>query len=56
MTNNPKKIAGLTGYGIRIVSREPIEMNHNEKNEYYLKTKKQKLGHLLTFSENNSIK
>lgn len=49
MTNNPKKIAGLTGYGIEIVGREPIQMNHNEKNEYYLKTKKQKLGHILNF-------
>ncbi|MBU5426842.1 bifunctional 3,4-dihydroxy-2-butanone-4-phosphate synthase/GTP cyclohydrolase II [Tissierella pigra] len=56
MTNNPKKIAGLTGYGIEIVDREPIQMNHNEKNEYYLKTKKQKLGHILSFSENNIIK
>ncbi|SCG84339.1 bifunctional riboflavin biosynthesis protein RibAB [Proteiniborus sp. DW1] len=49
MTNNPKKIAGLTGYGIEIVGREPIQMTHNEKNEYYLKTKKQKLGHILNF-------
>ena len=51
MTNNPKKVAGLTGYGIEIVDREPIEMNHNEKNEQYLKTKKEKLGHLLSFEE-----
>lgn len=49
MTNNPKKMAGLTGYGIEIVERVPIQMNHNERNEYYLKTKKQKLGHLLNF-------
>jgi 3,4-dihydroxy 2-butanone 4-phosphate synthase/GTP cyclohydrolase II len=56
MTNNPKKIAGLTGYGIEIVDREPIQMNHNERNEYYLKTKKQKLGHMLSFSESNKIK
>lgn len=56
MTNNPKKIAGLTGYGIEIVDRVPIQMNHNERNEYYLKTKKQKLGHMLSFSENNKIK
>jgi 3,4-dihydroxy 2-butanone 4-phosphate synthase/GTP cyclohydrolase II len=53
MTNNPKKIAGLTGYGIEIVNRMPIQMNHNERNEYYLKTKKQKLGHMLAFSEDN---
>jgi 3,4-dihydroxy 2-butanone 4-phosphate synthase / GTP cyclohydrolase II len=56
MTNNPKKMAGLTGYGIEIVDRKPIQMNHNERNEYYLKTKKQKLGHMLSFSESNKIK
>nr|WP_280514160.1 bifunctional 3,4-dihydroxy-2-butanone-4-phosphate synthase/GTP cyclohydrolase II [Clostridium fungisolvens] len=53
MTNNPKKVSGLIGYGIEIVSRVPIQMNHNEKNEYYLKTKEKKLGHILDFSENN---
>lgn len=51
MTNNPKKLAGLSGYGIEIVERVPIQMNHNERNEYYLKTKKQKLGHMLNFKE-----
>lgn len=47
MTNNPKKIAGLTGYGIEIVKGEPIQIKHNKVNEYYLRTKKQKLGHTL---------
>lgn len=51
MTNNPKKLKGLSGYGIEIVERVPIQMNHNERNEYYLKTKKQKLGHMLNFEE-----
>jgi len=51
MTNNPKKIAGLTGYGIEIVDRVEIQMNHNERNEQYLRTKKQKLGHMLKFDE-----
>jgi len=51
MTNNPKKISGISGYGLEIVERVPIEMNHNEKNEYYLKTKKQKMGHILNFKE-----
>jgi 3,4-dihydroxy 2-butanone 4-phosphate synthase/GTP cyclohydrolase II len=51
MTNNPKRVAGLTGYGIEIVDRVPIEMNHNEKNHQYLKTKKDELGHMLTFDK-----
>lgn len=51
MTNNPKKVKGLSGYGIEIVDRVPIQMNHNERNEYYLRTKKEKLGHMLKFKE-----
>lgn len=51
MTNNPKKIKGLSGYGIEVLDRIPIQMNHNERNEYYLKTKKAKLGHMLNFKE-----
>ncbi|MDV4149254.1 bifunctional 3,4-dihydroxy-2-butanone-4-phosphate synthase/GTP cyclohydrolase II [Clostridium sp. AL.422] len=47
MTNNPKKIDGLLEYGIEVVERVPIQMNHNEKNEFYLKTKKEKLNHML---------
>jgi 3,4-dihydroxy 2-butanone 4-phosphate synthase/GTP cyclohydrolase II len=47
MTNNPQKLAGLEGYGIEIVGREPIEMTCNEKNEFYLYTKYKKMGHLL---------
>ncbi|MEG0772210.1 bifunctional 3,4-dihydroxy-2-butanone-4-phosphate synthase/GTP cyclohydrolase II [Clostridium sp.] len=55
MTNNPKKMAGLTGYGIELSDRVPIQMNHNERNEYYLKTKQQKLGHILNFEENKEV-
>lgn len=51
MTNNPLKLSGLTGYGIEIVERIPIQLNHNERNELYLKTKKDKMGHLLKFKE-----
>ena len=51
MTNNPRKLVGLSGYGIEIVERVSIQMNHNEKNEYYLKTKQAKLSHLLRFEE-----
>lgn len=47
MTNNPKKIVGLEGYGLKVVERVPIETKPHEKNLIYLKTKKKKLGHLL---------
>ena len=48
MTNNPRKIIGLEGYGIEVVDRIPIEMKPNMENLGYLKTKKKKLGHLLS--------
>ncbi len=47
MTNNPKKIVGLEGYGLKVVERVSIETRPNEKNIIYLKTKKKKLGHML---------
>lgn len=47
LTNNPKKIAGLSGYDIEIVERVPIKMKENESNQFYLKTKKEKMGHIL---------
>lgn len=47
MTNNPKKVIGLNAYGLEIVERVPIEIKANSENENYLKTKKDKLGHLL---------
>lgn len=48
MTNNPTKYVALDGYGLEIVERVPIEVPPNEKNRQYLKTKKEKLGHLLS--------
>ena len=51
MTNNPLKLKGLTGHGIEITSREPIQLNHNERNEYYMRTKKDKMGHMLKFKD-----
>ncbi len=47
ITNNPRKFIGLAGYGLEIVHRIPLEIKPNESNRDYLKTKKEKLGHLL---------
>lgn len=47
MTNNPSKIKGLKTYGIKVVDREEIEIPANDVDEKYLKTKKEKMGHLL---------
>jgi 3,4-dihydroxy 2-butanone 4-phosphate synthase/GTP cyclohydrolase II len=51
MTNNPRKIRGLEGYGLEIVGRVPIETEPKAENLKYLMTKCQKLGHLLKISE-----
>jgi 3,4-dihydroxy 2-butanone 4-phosphate synthase/GTP cyclohydrolase II len=51
MTNNPKKVVGLQGYGLVIVERIPIEVPPNKLNEKYLKTKRDKLGHLILINE-----
>jgi len=45
MTNNPKKIIGLSGFGIEIAGKENIQAETNKVNEFYLKTKKEKMGH-----------
>jgi 3,4-dihydroxy 2-butanone 4-phosphate synthase/GTP cyclohydrolase II len=47
LTNNPKKIYGLEGFGLEVLERVPIKTKTNKHNERYLKTKKDKLGHLL---------
>jgi 3,4-dihydroxy 2-butanone 4-phosphate synthase / GTP cyclohydrolase II len=47
LTNNPRKISGLGGYGLEVVERVAIQMESKKENERYLKTKKSKLGHLL---------
>jgi 3,4-dihydroxy 2-butanone 4-phosphate synthase / GTP cyclohydrolase II len=47
MTNNPKKIIGLEGYGLKMVERVPLEIPPNRMNRNYLKTKCVKLGHML---------
>ena len=49
MTNNPKKVVGLEGYGINIVDRVPIEVVPTSMNRKYLQTKREKMGHLLEY-------
>jgi 3,4-dihydroxy 2-butanone 4-phosphate synthase/GTP cyclohydrolase II len=47
ITNNPGKRAGIEGYGLEIVERVPLEITPNDRNREYLRTKKEKLGHVL---------
>ena len=47
LTNNPKKVVGLEGYGLKVVERVPVEIKPNAVNEGYLKTKRDKMGHLI---------
>ena len=51
MTNNPKKMVGLEGYGLSIVEQVPIEVEANEFNKCYLECKKIKMGHLLSLEK-----
>ena len=46
MTNNPRKIVGLEGYGLQLVERVPIEVKAKKDNLEYLRTKQKKLGHM----------
>ena len=51
LTNNPKKIIGLEGYGLEVVSRLPIEIPADQESRRYLSTKRDKMGHLLKFCD-----
>jgi 3,4-dihydroxy 2-butanone 4-phosphate synthase/GTP cyclohydrolase II len=51
ITNNPRKRAGIEGYGLRIVDRVPLEIQPNVNNLEYLRTKKEKLGHVLKLED-----
>lgn len=55
LTNNPRKVVGLEGYGLEIVDRVPLIVKPNSINEKYLKTKRDKLGHLIFDSEDEKI-
>lgn len=48
LTNNPKKYIALSGYGLEIIERVPVEVQYGKENIHYMKTKKEKMGHLLT--------
>src|SRR5690606_5573473 len=54
LTNNPKKVVGLEGYGLDIIERVPIEIQSNPENKNYLSTKRDKLGHLILVNESSS--
>jgi len=47
LTNNPRKVVGLSAYGLEVVDRVPIEITANESNRHYLEVKRDKLGHML---------
>jgi 3,4-dihydroxy 2-butanone 4-phosphate synthase/GTP cyclohydrolase II len=53
MTNNPKKISGIFGFGLKVVERIPIEMDQNNNNQFYLSTKQVKMGHMLNITDLN---
>ena len=51
LTNNPKKIVGIEGYGLRVVERVPLEVTATDANRRYLTTKRDKLGHIFSFPD-----
>ena len=51
LTNNPKKIVGLEGYGIEVVARFPLEMEAGEENKEYLLCKRDRMGHLIAVED-----
>lgn len=53
LTNNPKKVVGLEGYGLHVVETVPLQVDPNPINLHYLETKQQKLGHILNLSSLN---
>ena len=56
MTNNPKKIVGLQGYGLEVIERIPLEIKPGWRNFGYLRTKKAKMGHLLKLEKERGAK
>ncbi len=56
MTNNPKKVIGLDGYGLEIIERVSIEVEPQEQNVHYLRAKRDKMGHLILNNEKSANK
>ena len=56
LTNNPRKISGLEGYGVKVLERVPLEVVPRDSNIHYLRTKQRKLGHLFSNLESKSAK
>ncbi|MBN2542990.1 bifunctional 3,4-dihydroxy-2-butanone-4-phosphate synthase/GTP cyclohydrolase II [bacterium] len=56
LTNNPRKVVGLEGYGLQVVERVPIQVEPSDENINYLKTKKEKMGHIMNFEDEKDIK
>ena len=56
LTNNPRKVIGLKGYGLEIVDRVPLEIDPDKHNRFYLETKRDKMGHLLGLGKTEVIK
>jgi 3,4-dihydroxy 2-butanone 4-phosphate synthase / GTP cyclohydrolase II len=54
MTNNPKKIIGLSGYDLEVVERVPVEIPPTESNQFYLETKRDKMGHMILEDNNKN--
>ena len=53
LTNNPKKITGISGFGLSVVSQEPIEIEPNPENREYLDSKRDKMGHTIGLREHH---
>jgi 3,4-dihydroxy 2-butanone 4-phosphate synthase/GTP cyclohydrolase II len=56
LTNNPKKITGISGFGLTVVSQEPIEVEPNPENAGYLESKREKMGHTIGRDQHQRVR